>query len=74
MKLFNVGQNGNSSFICCNSKISVLPFANWGRRQICPHMNLNGSLAIMQIFEEGEEQKLSFIGLMLLPSLLGFDY
>lgn len=73
MKLFNVGQSGNSSIYLLHLKNLNIAICKLGRRQICPHTNLNGSLAIMQMFEEGEDQKsLLFIGLMLLPSLFGF--
>lgn len=55
--LFNVGQSGNSSIYLLQLKNFSIAICKLGRRQICPHTNLNGPLAIMQLFEEGEEQK-----------------
>lgn len=57
MKLFNVSQSGNSSIYLLQLKYLSIAVCKLGRRQICPHTNLNGPLSVMQIFEEGEDQK-----------------
>ena len=77
MELFNIGQSGDCSIYLPHLRNFSIAICKLGRRQICSHSNLNAPLVIVQIFEEGEEQRsLVFIGLLLLLSLLGagFDF
>lgn len=72
MKHFNVGHSGNSSLYLLQLKNLSIAICKLGRRQICPHTNLNGTLAIMQMFEEGEDRKSVIYRIDALPIITWF--
>lgn len=75
MELFNIDQSVYCSICLPHLKSFSIAICKLGRRQICPHSNLNGLLVIVQILEEGDEPRyLFFIGLLLLPSLLSVGF
>lgn len=57
MELFNLGQSGDFSIYLPPVKNLSIDICKLERRQICLHSNLNGPLVIVQVFEEGEEQR-----------------